>query len=196
MQFSTDHQIIWCTADSKGLRQRYVTVFVDIINSTTHSLINDEKFNTIFINHFTDILRYQMYTCFTCYTEPVTILHVSKHWLEMWFYSIATKCITKHTTAVLKYLFWQLPSRHVYNIKQSNILSNTTVSLMKHSYMFRSFTRTSIRISHKNLKKRKLVHKDLDSFCDVSQPQLFIFLLPSFGSDCLFFCNIINYYNF
>ncbi len=62
--------------------------------------------------------------------------------------------------------------------------------------MFRPFIRTSIGIWHKNFKKCKHVHKDLDSFCDISQPQLFIFLLISLGSDCIFFFNIINYYNF
>ena len=87
VQFSKVHRIIWCTVESKGPRQRYVTVFVDIINSTNNSFKNYENFNTIFINHFMDILRYQISTCFTRYTEPMAILHVCQHR----FYSIATK---------------------------------------------------------------------------------------------------------
>ena len=67
------------------------------------------------------------------------------------------------------------------------------------------FNQTQLHVSalysdqHQDIAQKLLKNannKDLDSFCDISQSQLFIFLLTSFGSDCVLFCNIINYYNF
>ena len=52
-----------------------------------------------------DILQYQISTCFTRYTELMTILHVCQHRLNIDFTVLQLKCITKHTIAVLKYLF-------------------------------------------------------------------------------------------
>jgi hypothetical protein len=100
MQFCTNHWVIWYTVESKGPNQQYVTVFVAIINSTTHSLRNEETFNTVFINHFMDILQYQISDIHLFHSlhkthDYIYHMYVSINW-DTDFTVMQWKCTTKH----------------------------------------------------------------------------------------------------